>query len=308
MTTRTPAVRQEQLDDWCRRNLGGRPVEQLLRSGYLSTVIGVRLDDGREVVVKIRAPAVRLAGCLEVQRRLAEAGFPCPRPLSPLLRFDGSTATVESYVPGGAPCPTTGRAAGPFAVGFARLVSLAPTPADVPDLRPSPPWVNWQHDQGGLWPWPDDHDRDLNHTGPKWIDRAGREARARLQAHPVGPVIAHCDWYTGNLRWDADELHVVHDWDSTIADTEAAVVGFAAGVYPAVHAGSEATVEESEAFIDAYLRARRRTFDRDEMECCWAAGVWLRAFDAKKQHAKGQPIRSLTSTEAHDRLRRAGTR
>ncbi len=96
-------------------------------------------------------------------------------------------------------------------------------------------------------------------------------------------MVAHCDWCTGNLRWDGDELHVVHDWDSTIVDTEAAVVGFAAGVYPAVHAGSEATVEESQAFT------RRQAFDRDEMECCWAAGVWLRAYEPRSRPPTDSP-------------------
>ena len=39
----------------------------------------------------------------------------------------------------------------------------------------------------------------------------------------------------------------------------------------------------------------------------WAAGVWTRAYDAKYQHALGQPVVSLSENEARERLRRAGT-
>ena len=273
-------------------------------------MVGRRLDDGRVVVVKIRRWSPPLAGCVEVQRHLSKAGFPCPEPLTGLVAFGDRVATAEVYVPGGHCLPASGRDAKPFATGFARLVQLAPSAADVTELDAAvaPPWTAWAHREPGLWPWPDDHDGDLNLVdGPKWIDEAGRRAKQRLAAaHPSPRIVGHGDWYTGNLRWRDDDLFVVHDWDSVIADSEPAIVGFAAAVYPAIHAGSEATVDETEAFIDAYCAARPTSFDRDDLECCWAAGVWNRAYDAKKQVAKGQAVRSLTESEAGDRLARAG--
>ena len=51
-----------------------------------------------------------------------------------------------------------------------------------------------------------------------------------------------------------------------------------------------------------------REFTAEEVERCWAAGVWIRAFDSKKQYAVKQPVRSLTPHEARERLRRAGVR
>ena len=45
----------------------------------------------------------------------------------------------------------------------------------------------------------------------------------------------------------------------------------------------------------------------DELERSWAAGVWTRAYDAKYQHAVGQPVTALSEIEARERLRRAGT-
>ena len=129
------------------------------------------------------------------------------------------------------------------------------------------------------------------------------------RASPDGPYpfVGHGDWYTGNLRWTGDSLHAVWDWDSIVALPEAAVAGLAAAVYPANGEGTEATVEESDAFLAAYETARGRTFSEDERRVAWAAGLWNRSFDAKKQFAtEGEP-RSITESEALERARRAAT-
>ena len=72
----------EGLAAWCRRWLGAEPVAVLFRAGYLSEVTGLRLADGREVVVKARPPAARMAGggpqldrlAAEVAERVGRAG------------------------------------------------------------------------------------------------------------------------------------------------------------------------------------------------------------------------------------------
>jgi hypothetical protein len=56
---------------WCLRRLGAEPAEVLFRAGYLSEVTGLRLADGRAVVLKARPPAPRLRGCVAVQAALA---------------------------------------------------------------------------------------------------------------------------------------------------------------------------------------------------------------------------------------------
>jgi hypothetical protein len=63
-------------------HLGSPPADEIFRSGYLSAVIGLRLADGREVVVKVRPDSPRIAACVEVQRRVFQAGYPCPQPLT----------------------------------------------------------------------------------------------------------------------------------------------------------------------------------------------------------------------------------
>ena len=205
--------------------------------------------------------------------------------------------------------PSAGRAAWAFAEAFARLVALAPLPAEVPALDPAPPWAAWNHGLDGLWPPGEDPDVDLNQAGGRtWIDDVGLRARDRLRSGASEAVIGHCDWLVGNLRWSGDTLHVVHDWDSAVADSEAVLVGCAAALYSTVSAKAPATVGETERFLDAYREARGREFSTDELERSWAAGVWTRAYDAKYQHMIGKSVVSLTETEARDRLHRAGTR
>ena len=307
MSTRVPGIDPGRLAVWCAEHLGSPPAGELFRSGHLSAVIGLRLADDREVVVKVRPHSRRLVACVEVQRRMFEAGYPCPEPLSGPAPLGDSTATAEVYVPGGAALPGTDDAPLLFAEAFARLIRLAPRPGEVLSLDPAPSWAAWNHAGDGLWPCPEDSDVDLNSVaGPDWIDRAGHCARDRLRTGASEPVIGHSDWLADNVRWCDDQLLVVHDWDSAVADSEDVLVGFAAALYSTVSSDKLATVGETERFLDGYGDARGQVLSPDEWERSWAAGVWTRAFDAKAQHAAGQPVHSLTENEARERLRRAG--
>lgn len=301
-----PAVDPARLAVWCSEHLGSPPVAELFRSGFLSAVVGLRLADGREVVVKVRPSSPRIAACAEVQQRMFEAGFPCPEPLCGPAPFGDGEATAEAYVPGGAEFPDGDCRARRFADAFALLIGLAPSPDEVPSLAPAPSWAAWNLDDAGLWPLPEDG-VDVNAVtgGPEWIDRAGRCARDRLRAGTSKTVIGHCDWLASNLRWNGARLLVVHDWDSAVADSEAVLAGLAAALYSTVP-GANATVAETEAFLEAYCDARGRPFSADELERAWAAGVWTRVFDAKCQHVAGSPDLSISEHEANERLARAG--
>jgi hypothetical protein len=288
-------------------HLGSPPADEIFKSGNLSAVIGLRLADGREVVVKVRPDSPRIAACVEIQGRMFQAGYPCPRPLSGAAPFGDDVATAEAYVPGGAMLPSADYAPRAFADAFARLIRLAPRPAEVSNLDPAPSWAAWNHVGNGLFPRPEYTDIDLDDVdGAEWIDDAGRSARDRLRGSESEAVIGHCDWLAGNLRWSGNTLLVVHDWDSMIADGEAVLVGFAAALYSTISADELATVEDTERFLVAYCRARGREFGAGELERSWAAGVWTRSYDAKYQHTVGRPITSLSENEARERLRRAG--
>src|SRR4029077_2145248 len=126
-------------------HLGSPPADEIFRSGYLSAVIGLRLEDGREVVVKVRPDSPRIAACVDVQRRMFQAAYPCPQPLTGAAPFGEDVATAEAYVAGGAVLPSADHAASAFAEAFARLISLAPRPAEVSTLDPAPSWAAWNH-------------------------------------------------------------------------------------------------------------------------------------------------------------------
>jgi hypothetical protein len=99
------------LSTWCGEGLGSPPVETLFGRAHLSTAMGLRLADGREVVVEARPLEERLVGCLEVQRRMGQAGFPCPevpagpKPLDGRGPLRGQAVTAEALVPGGTVLP-----------------------------------------------------------------------------------------------------------------------------------------------------------------------------------------------------------
>jgi hypothetical protein len=278
----------DQLADWCDRHLGARPARVLFRAGYLSQVVAAELADGRRVVIKARPHAPRIAGCIAVQEHLARAGFPCPLPLTGPTRVAELTVTAETLVPGGDQLPAEGGAAH-FAALLARLIGSAPGPAEVPALAPSPPWAGWDHPGTRLWPDRDDRGRDLNGSpGPAWVDGAARRVRERLSDSGAPLCVGHGDWESQNIRWSEGQPLAVHDWDSVIAQPEAAIVGMAAAVWPAAGApGEAATVAQSEEFIASYQQAAGTQWTGRQVRDAWAAGLWVRLFNAKKDAADG---------------------
>lgn len=288
------------LDSWCRAWLGSRPAKRLFAAGHLAEVIGLRLDDGRQVVVKVRPAADRLHGCVALQRYLAESGFPCPRPLTGVTPFGVRVAHAEAYEPGDERLGSVEVYAGLLA----ELVRLGGSAPLLPRLAPPPAWVDWDHGGTGLWPPPDDRDVDLNALPEeRWLDDVGRRATWRLaELRRTPPVLGHADWEAQNLRWRGD-TPVVHDWDSAVRLPEVAMVGHAAAVWTAGAGSGFPTVAQTEAFLDAYQHAAGRTFTTAEERQAWAAGLWTRAFNAKKWLHDG--IEVLTSDEAAERMRRA---
>ena len=111
----------------------------------------------------------------------------------------------------------------------------------------------------------------------------------------------------GNLVWDGCHLLAVHDWDSVICQPEPAIAGLAAATYLGL-GGTQgcATVEQSAIFLEAYVRARGRHWTASDREAAWAAGLWVRVFDAKEAAQHGDPDAVLTRSEARVRLELAG--
>jgi hypothetical protein len=306
--SRRPAVGTDALAIWCKHWLGAPPAAELFGAGYLSMVKGLRLADGREVVVKMRPREPRLTGCAIVHRALWTAGFPCPEPLVDLQPLDGYAATAEALVPdGGQPPPESGLAR-LSAAGLARLIELAPDPGSVPSLAPSPSWTGWDHSEPGLWPALEGRAVDLNaYPEPRWLDRVAAAVRDHLRGHRGDPVIGHGDWHPENLCWQDSQLIAVHDWDSVICQPEPAIAGLAAASFLGIDGPAPlANVEESSAFLEAYTDAHGRRWTSGDYAACWAAGLWQRAIDAKARSLGGDPEQILTRHEARARLHLAG--
>jgi hypothetical protein len=195
---------------WCERWLGSVPVRELFRTGHLAVVLGVELADGRAAVLKRRPASDRVQGCVEVQRQLSRAGFPCPSPLTDAVPLPPQpvtvqlnswttpatsgpwaitadapaasgpwTVTAETYLPGGAQLDRDADRPRLFAEALARFVRLAPSPDAVPSVAPASPWVGWAHGSASVWPWPDDLD----------VERRG--ALTRRAARTAGTASTH---------------------------------------------------------------------------------------------------------------------
>ncbi|MHB1615072.1 MAG: aminoglycoside phosphotransferase/kinase family protein [Actinomycetes bacterium] len=278
----------EEIYEWCSASLGSAVAEVVFVTGNLSRVIGVVLGDGREVVLKVRPWQDRLLGCAAVQRHLAADGFPCPALFAGPDQRDGWAASAEASVPAGEQLDVRYGAAA-FAGLLHRLITEAPPVDRVPSLLPSPPWTGWDHPGDATWPARDDTGRDLNRfPGPTWVDRAAERVRRRLVGYVAPIYVGHGDWESQNIQWQASVPVAVHDWDSVIAQPEAAVVGLAAAVWPARGApGQAATVGQTAEFIAAYERASGTWWATQDRAAAWAAGLWVRLFNAKKDAADG---------------------
>src|SRR3989440_626622 len=89
------------LPAWCRDLRGGNPAGVLFQLQQVSMVFGLRLAGGRDVVIKARADDGRAVSCVAAQARLAERGYPCARPLTPVAAVGSLAVHAEEFRPSG---------------------------------------------------------------------------------------------------------------------------------------------------------------------------------------------------------------
>lgn len=297
----------EWLPAWCREHLGVQPVDVLFRFQQLSTVIGLRMADGRDVVVKARPDDGRAAVCVAVQARLAETGFPCARPLTAVVRRGSLAVHAEESRPGGevlhGDSPEVAvRYAEVFAWLMAELVEVG---GEAP--VPNPRWVRWDHTDAGLWPAIEFLDVRDQSVVPGFVVETAQRARERLLNSRLPRVLGHADFEAHNLRWQGQEVWVVHDWDSLAGQPEAALVGAASGAFASGRPATLAPIDSSEAFLTAYQGNRGRSFDRAEIEVAWAASLWPAAHNARWEALHGDTPTTIEAlrVQAGERLDRA---
>lgn len=295
------------LRDWCREHLGSEPAGVLYERVSISSVFGLRLADGREVYVKAREDDGRAEPCLTAQTLLAERGFPCPRPITPVTVSDGLAVHAEESLPGGELLPgDTPDVAARYAAVFARLMA-ALAEVDVAPPLPNPRWARWDHQDPGLWPaigFLDERDQSVV---PEFVAETAERVRKRLLAAELPCVLGHADFEAQNLRWRDGEVWAVHDWDSLAWQPEAALVGAASAAFANASPPSLAPIESSEMFLAVYQELRGREFTVQEREIAWAASLWTASHNARWEALHGDvPVSgAAVRDQAAERLRRA---
>ena len=295
-------VGEPSLVEWCRTALGAEPVRELFSQQGTSRVIGYRLADERQVVVKIRHDAVaRVEACLRLQSALFASHYPCPRPLTDAAVVDGMTVHAEQYDDRGTRFFADDAAlAAPMAEAFAELQGRLDRLHELiaPHVLVPPPWLAWWSQR----PW------SRQRSVPAFLYDAAARLRNRIERVSLPGVVGHADWESQNLRWSHGRIAVVHDWDSLTWAPEAVLVGCAAAVFPAQSQPETASLDASAAFLERYQAVRGRQFTDQEVEVAWAAGLLPSLFNARNEALEERRplVLDRLVDECEERLRRAG--
>lgn len=325
---------------WCARHLGSPAVDQFFGMRRLSAVHGVRLADGREVVLKVRSRSARQEACTVVHRAVWEAGIGCPEPLVgplPLVSGDapvlvpagdgepdvdarGLAVNAETWEGEGV-ASLGGMSASEWGVLLARMIAASPPVEELPGLDARAPWLWWDHDEPDrTWPPPASHRWDPHRLDDRidpLVHEVARRSRARLlrpDASTLPLVAGHGDFEAQNCRWVVDspggpERLVVHDWDSVVARPEAVIVGNGAANFASVGEPVLTSLDQNDEFLSACADVRGRPWTQLEWEVAHATGAWVAAYNAAFEHLKGGPgsVTSALHEQAEERLRRAGS-
>lgn len=259
--------------------LGSQPVETVFYEASVGVVAGLVLADGARVVVKAHRPNVSLAyleASTAVQRALADAGLPVPRPLAAPQPFARGHATVEELLDEG-----ERRDGHQPAVRSAMARMLAKAIGVAPVVDGLDAGILGERDE--LWPEPHSKlfDFEATRDGTDWIDRFAERARSQ----PVGDVVVgHSDWSVKHFRFAGDRISAIYDWDSLVRADEPRIVGQAAATHPAtwyVPGAILATPAEAREFVAEYERSRGRAFTPAERRRLASAAAYNVAYGAR---------------------------
>jgi len=283
------------MDEFCRQHLGSGIASYLFQKSSIGSAHGVRLRDGRKVVVKARLPASAnrglnsdassLTAVCRVIGWLHKRGYPCAPPIAGPAPLGAGLATVEGFLEGGHRVdgldPKYRKA---MAVGLSELVeTLRSMDVDTSCLRPF---------FGGKTLYPQPHSKlfDFEKTaaGAEWIDAFAARARA-LEEHTGLPVLGHGDWRVEHVLFDGDEIVATYDWDSLAWMPEAKLVANAAYSFSADWTDEDRPnlprAADMRAFIADYEQARGQPFSNDERRSLLASCVYGLAYGARCSHA-----------------------
>jgi hypothetical protein len=280
------------IDTFCQEELGAHIADFLFYESSVGAVCGVRLVDGRRVVVKVHQSSRSLdflQAVVRVQRYLLSHGYPCTKPLLDPRPLAYGIATTEEFVDEGvyqqASDPTIRRS---MAEMLAWLIDLTREPEVIPGVQPAS--LDLSLPAGAIWPTPHSKIFDFEATaiGAEWIDEIARQAQ-EITLHGAGQlVIGHTDWGVKHFRYVGKKVRVIYDWDSLAFEKEPIIVGHASGYFTYTEYFGESrlpTDEESRAFIAEYEAARGKPFTYQELQTLQAAVVYGLAYGSRCEHA-----------------------
>ncbi len=273
------------VDAFVRRTLHASIAGYLFQATSISSVHGVALDDGREVVVKAKPPAATnpglpldrasLEAIVAAQRTLHAAGFPCPRPLVGPLPLGAGLATIETYLPPADPAPRwCSRGASSSTCSCS---SIAPLHCSASHCRAI---VCSRNRDSKLF--------QPSEADTAWVRDVASRARAIAEAEPSRLVLAHGDWRVEHVKARGDQIVATYDWDSLAVLPETRIVGIDAHGHIADWSQSMTrntpTYDDVVGFIADYEAARGDEFTPNERRAAraWAAyfiayQAWLRS-------------------------------
>jgi hypothetical protein len=283
------------MDEFCRSHLGTKIRGYRLFASSVGSTHGIQLEDGRNIVIKVRPPPETnpdlsldrksLDTIFAVMNWLADRSYPCPKILlgpTPLAR---GRATVEKFLDPG----NHGNGFQPecrklIAHGLADLIELLRSfKGDVSCLK---------HFQRGDLLYPQPHSKlfDFERTaaGAEWIDTFARRAR-EAEAHDGKPLLGHGDWRVEHLRFDDGKIVATYDWDSLAFRPETELVGLSAHGFTADWALEGVrripTADGIRDFIADYETARGQRFSKRERQSLFAHCVYFIAYGARCSHS-----------------------
>lgn len=305
--TTDPAAITSEIERFAREELGSTVREPLFYESSVGSVFGLRLGDGRDVVIKAHQPNEPLDylhAVTTVCRHLAERGFPCPRPLLAPTPLGLGHATVEELrVDGDWADAHDPAVRSKLAELLARLVELGRDVVDVRGLRPG---LLSRVEEGRLWPRPHStiFDFEATASGAEWIDELALRARRTLRSPAGERVVGHVDWSVKHFRFRDGEVTAIYDWDSLAVDREPVIVGEAARGFTftwRIPVPLAPSLDESRAFVSEYEAARGQPFTAAERETLGAAAVYALAYTARCEHCLGrrEPGNALAALAGH---------
>lgn len=310
--TTEPAAVTGLVEGFCGDHLGSSVAACPFAIASVGVVLGLRLEDGRDVVVKAHQPrwsTAFLAAVVRVQRHLAARGFPCPRPLLDPAPLGRGWATVDELVPDPGPSDPGAAARRGSAAGLARAIATAREVDGVDALEDHPQATPAE----SLWPEPHSPLFDFRATaaGAEAVDVLARRGAEARDADSSGRVVAHCDWSARNVRLDGHRLVVAYDWDALARVPESTAVGQAAATWSATAEPDDPgppSPQEVAAYLADYERARGAPLPEAARRAVGGAALYTLAYTARCEHALA--VRGLAAphhTRGRTALERYGT-